>query len=211
MGAVMLLVQIKERHLSEQIKNISLLKMCLFLLHITHVLCVALWPPTVLSLHVGFLHCEFLWSCLFQSHEINHTWLSLITLAQSWLYDQMHMGKQTRKVASWITTDVPPLFTVVVDIPHGAAKLEHSQRGNEGFWRQSIDVSRKLRAKTTQRGGNEPVDHQWMLFLSLLWCFFLWLVTIHELSGHMRTKSFLRTTSSTSLSYGVFGGQCRKN
>lgn len=84
-------------------------------------------------------------------------------------------------------------------------------RRQEGIFRRSIDVSRKLRAKTTQRGGNEPVDLLWMLFLSLLWCFFLRLVSIHELSGHMRIKSFLKATSSTPLSYGVFGEQYRKN
>lgn len=57
---------------------------------------------------------------------------------QSHLYGKtpqvhMHMGKQTCKVASWITTDMPPLFTLLVDIPHRAAKPGQSQRGKEGF------------------------------------------------------------------------------
>lgn len=44
-----------------------------------------------------------------------------------------HMGKQTCKAASWITTDRPPFFTTVGDIPHMAAKPEDSQGGEEDF------------------------------------------------------------------------------
>lgn len=47
---------------------------------------------------------------------------------------QTHMGKQTCKAASWVTTDVPPLLTVVLEIPHMAAKPEHSRGGRGGFF-----------------------------------------------------------------------------
>lgn len=78
---------------------------------------------------------------------------------------QMHMGKHTCEDASWVTPDEPPLFTAAVDIPHGVAKTWTEASGRGGISRRPTDVC--WGKKTTERGGNEPADHQWMPFLSL--------------------------------------------
>lgn len=86
--------------------------------------------------------------------------------------------------------------------PHtGAGHSAHgcktwTEPTRRGFSDPKIDVFRKLWVKTTQRGGNKPVDPSLSLSLSVV-VFFLWSLTTHELYDHMRNKSFLRPTSST--------------
>lgn len=64
------------------------------------------------------------------------------------------------------TTDVPPsLFTEVLDIPHGAAKPEQSQRGQRGFSDTRLMSSGSCGQKQHSEEEARPVDHDWSSFL----------------------------------------------
>lgn len=66
----------------------------------------------------------------------------------------MHTSKQTCEAPRGVTTDPPPFFTEVVDIPHRAAEPERPQRR----------LSDRLQEAARRRqDSEEETSHQWAL------------------------------------------------
>lgn len=75
-----------------------------------------------------------------------------------------------------------------------------------GFSDPKIDVFRKLWVKTTQRGGNKPVDPS--LSLSLLWCFSCGLLPLMNYMTTWEIRAFLGPHPQPLVLNSVFRQYC---